>query len=303
MAVRGRRIDGLLLLNKCAGPSSNQALQRVRRLFEAAKAGHAGTLDPFAVGLLPILFGEATKFASHLSEAGKTYEATVLLGIRTTTGDITGELIEEKQVDVSVGDVQAALGSFRGSIVQTPPMYSALKQGGEPLYRRARRGEIVSRPARTVVISRIESIALRGTELDLVVDCSKGTYIRVLAEDLGEALGCGGTLRRLRRTRVGEFGLHDALDIDALEKMSMEARVARLSPVDAAVLHLPLSRLSPEQVRRIRLGQRIEAPEPASAPGPVRLYSDTSGEFLGLGEAENEWLHPRRLVSTPLGLR
>jgi tRNA pseudouridine55 synthase len=301
MAVRGRRLDGLLLLDKRAGPSSNQALQQVKRLFEAAKAGHAGTLDPFAVGLLPILFGEATKFASHVSEAGKTYEATVVLGRRTTTGDTTGELIEERETAVAAATVEAALRFFRGSVMQIPPMYSALKQDGEPLYRRARRGEVVPRAARTVEISRLELIALRGNELDLVVDCSKGTYIRVLAEDLGEALGCGGTLGRLRRSRVGEFDVHDALDAEALELMPMRAREQRLLPIDAPLLHLPLCRLSEQETRRLRLGQRVEFRQPACVPNPVRLYSDVSGEFMGLGEAEDEWLYPRRLVSSSPG--
>jgi tRNA pseudouridine55 synthase len=266
-------------------------LQRVKRLFDAAKAGHAGTLDPIAVGLLPILFGEATKFASHVSEAGKTYEATVVLGRRTTTGDATGELIEERDAAFSAAEVEAALDSFRGSVLQTPPMYSALKQDGEPLYRRARRGEVVSRAARSVE---------RTNEVDLVVDCSKGTYIRVLAEDLGAALGCGAMLGRLRRTRVGGFDIRDALEIDALEQMSMKAREERLLSVDAAVLHLPQSRLSQDETRRIRLGQRIEVSQPAAASGPVRLYNGASGEFLGLGEVENGWLRPQRLVASSL---
>jgi tRNA pseudouridine55 synthase len=295
--ARGRKIDGLLLLDKPAGPSSNQALQRVKRLLDAAKAGHAGTLDPFAVGLLPVLLGEATKFASYLSDAGKAYVATVILGRRTTTGDTTGALIEERRVQVSSEQVETALEAYRGSVLQVPPMFSALKQGGEPLYRRARRGEVVSRIARRVEITKLVITDLRANEVDLVVECSKGTYVRVLAEGLGETLGCGGTLGRLRRTRVGGFDVRDAFPLEVLEERDLAAREEFLLPVDAPVLHLPLSRLSPEKTRRIRWGQSIETSQLLSASGPLRLYSDESGEFLGLGEAQNGWLRAQRLVS------
>jgi tRNA pseudouridine55 synthase len=287
----------LLLLDKPAGPSSNQALQRVKRLFEAAKAGHSGTLDPFASGLLPILFGEATKFASYLSDAGKTYEATVILGKRTTTGDATGEVVEERPVGVSGQQVETALEGYRGSVLQVPPMYSALKQGGVPLYKRARRGEVVSRIARRVEITQLAMTGMRECEVDLLVACSKGTYVRVLAEDLGQALGCGALLGGLRRTGVGNFHVRDAFRLEDLEDRDLAAREDLLLPVDAALLHLPLSRLSQEKTRRIRWGQRVEAPQTASPSGPVRLYSDDSGEFLGLGEAENGWLRAQRLVS------
>ena len=292
-----RSVDGVLLLDKPSGPSSNQALQRVKRLFAARKAGHAGTLDPIATGLLPILLGEATKFSSYSLEAAKEYEATVLLGVRTTTGDLEGEVLRELPVEVNVDELEAALARFRGPIMQTPPMHSALKKDGQPLYRLARRGEHVAREARPVEIHRLDLVGVRGNEVDLVVACSKGTYIRVLAEDIGAALGCGATLKQLRRTRVGAFHIGQAVTLDALEAMTDEERVAMLLPADAGLEHLGAVRLSAFEARLVRNGQPVEIADPSRGrqEGPLRLYA--SDRFLGLGESRSGRLYPLRLIA------
>ncbi len=294
----GLAIDGILLLDKSTGPSSNQALQRVKRLFEARKAGHAGTLDPLATGLLPILLGEATKFASFSSEAGKAYEATVLLGVRTSSGDLAGDVIDRRPVTVGRDAVESALERFRGRISQTPPMHSALKHQGEPLYRIARRGDVVSRQPRTVEITMLSLMDIRGDELYLRVECSKGTYIRVLAEDLGAALGCGATLKRLRRTGVGDFAVDAAHEADALERMSPEQRLRTLLPVDAGLRDLPRLELTQEQAARLYQGQAVDlGPATASMPN-VRLYeAHGGGRFLGLGQSALGTLRASRLIS------
>ena len=294
----GRDVDGVLLLDKPAGPSSNQALQRVRRLFGACKAGHSGTLDPLATGLLPILFGEATKFASYSTDASKTYEATVLLGVRTSTGDITGEVLEEQAVQCSPQAIETALDRFRGSIHQTPPMHSALKRDGQPLYRMARRGEVVFREPRPVRIDELVLLGeIRRAEIGLRVACSKGTYIRVLAEDIGAQLGCGGTLKELRRTRVGSFDVRHAFPLNALEDMLPEEREATLLPVDAGLDELPDLVLSDDQVTRICRGQPVALQQSQIKTRTYRLYGKSSGSFLGLGEASGETLRALRLVS------
>jgi tRNA pseudouridine55 synthase len=288
------RVDGVLLLDKPAGPSSNQALQRVKHLFRARKAGHAGTLDPMASGLLPVLFGDATKFASYSADATKEYEATVLLGVRTSTGDLTGEVVERRPVESCADEINSVLGRFRGCILQTPPMHSALKRGGRPLYEMARRGQTIHREPRAV---RIHALVLRGTrpgEVDLRITCSKGTYIRVLAEDIGAALGCGGTLKVLRRTRVGDFDVDAATGVDALERMAPGERLRLLLPVDAALKHLPLVTLDDVQAARVGNGQPIEIRP--SGRGSMRMYAQASGRFLGLGEAADGTLRPLRLV-------
>jgi tRNA pseudouridine55 synthase len=202
--------DGALLLDKALGPSSNAALQQAKRLFGAAKAGHAGTLDPLASGLLVVLFGEATKFAGPLLDSDKEYLATLKLGEKTRTGDAEGEVLERRPVDVAEPRIEAALARFRGSIEQLPPMHSALKRDGVPLYKLARRGETVARQARRVSILRLELLRYASPHLELRVVCSKGTYVRTLAEDIGEALGTGAHLAALRRTGAGRFRIEDA---------------------------------------------------------------------------------------------
>lgn len=294
-----RQVDGVLLLDKPAGPSSNQALQRVKHLFGARKAGHAGTLDPMASGLLPIMLGEATKFASHSAEADKVYEATVLLGVRTSTGDLAGEVLERRPVDYSPSAVESVLARFRGSVLQTPPMYSALKLGGQPLYRMARRGQTVEREPRRIRIDELTLRSVRPDELDLRIACSKGTYIRVLAEDIGAALGCGAALKALRRTRVGRFTIDDATELAALEGMTSDERAALLLPVDAAVADLPEVTLNDVQAVRIGHGQPVEIPERRIGSGALRLYAGSSGRFLGLGEMADGTVRPLRLVGRP----
>lgn len=293
----GRPVDGVLLLDKPAGPTSNGILQRVKRWFEARKAGHAGTLDPLATGLLPVYFGEATKFASYSSDASKVYEATILLGVRTTTGDVTGEILEEQPVRCSRQAVESVLDRFRGSIFQTPPMYSALKHQGEPLYRLARRGQTVSREPRQVQINELSLLAVHDPEIELCVECSKGTYIRALAEDIGAALGCGGTLKSLRRTRVGSFDVAGAHTVDELEAMTVQARMSSLLPIDAGLVGLPRLGLVEEQTARVRNGQSVDVPGMGIGDGSVRLYDEDSETFLGLGEVSAGAVRVLRLVS------
>ena len=293
----GQAIDGLLLLDKPAGPSSNQALQRIKRLYGARKAGHAGTLDPLATGLLPVLLGEATKFASYSSEAAKTYEASVLLGLRTTSGDLAGEIVERRRVAVCRPDIEAALERFRGPIRQIPPMYSALKQQGEPLYRIARRGGVVARQPRAVHVSMLSLLDFRGEEIDLRIECSKGTYIRVLAEDLGAALGCGATLARLRRTGVGGFRVDAAVALETLERMSPHERLDALLPVDAGLVELPRLELPAEDAMRLRQGQAVDLAAARAQMASVRLYEQGSGRFLGLGQTARGTLRASRLIS------
>ena len=225
-------IHGVLLLDKSAGHSSNDALIKAKRFLNAEKAGHTGTLDPFATGLLPLCFGEATKFSQDLLEADKTYEATIHLGLRTDTGDTEGQILETLPVDVSCAQIDAVLKKFRGPIQQIPPMYSALKRDGKPLYEYARAGITLEREARAVVIHLLEVIDFTAPFLRLRVRCSKGTYIRVLGEEIGAALGCGGHLSALRRTQVGSLILRDALTLERLEQLGDDERLALLDPVD-----------------------------------------------------------------------
>lgn len=286
-------VDGVLLLDKPAGPSSNQVLQRAKRLLGARKAGHAGTLDPLATGLLPIVFGEASKFVSHAADAAKVYEATILLGLRTATGDITGEVLERRAVTIPRDRVDRVLDRFRGCISQVPPMYSAIKRDGQPLYRLARRGETVPRAPRAVRIDELTVLGCQGDELDVRIACSKGTYIRVLAEDIGAELGCGATLKRLRRIRVGPFDLGNATTLGELERLPPERRLTTLLPVDASVIGLPRLDLTRTEAAAIRHGQDLAPRTSGLAEGVYRLYA---GAFLGLGEVRSGTLRPVRLL-------
>jgi tRNA pseudouridine55 synthase len=286
-----------LLFDKASGPSSNQALQRVKRLFGARKAGHAGTLDPLATGLLPLIFGEATKFASYLSDAHKTYEATVLLGVRTTSGDVTGEVVERLPVDVTPEKLAAVIGRFIGEIEQVPPMYSALKRSGVPLYKLARRGEVIARPPRAIRIDELNVLGLSEDELVIRVRCSKGTYIRVLAEDIGAALGCGATLRCLRRTSVGAFEIAQAMTFDDLEVLDEVERLQRLLPPDSGLGHIPAIDVAASAARSLYQGKKVES-QPG-VEGLVRVYAAESGAFLGLGHALQGRLRSVRLVNLP----
>src|SRR3981189_266796 len=237
-------MDGALLLDKAVGVSSNRALQDVQKIFGAKKAGHAGTLDPLASGLLLVLFGEATKFAGLLLDADKEYLATLKLGERTSTGDAEGRLLEKKAVEVSNGAVLSVLARFRGAIEQLPPMHSALKRDGVPLYKLARRGETVERKARLVQIFELERLAFESPALEIQVRCSKGTYIRTLAEEIGNALGTGAHLTALRRTGSGPFRVADALTLEALAALQEAGRRERLLPLGALVGDLPQKRLA-----------------------------------------------------------
>jgi len=292
---KGDPVDGVLLLDKPAGITSNAALGRARRLLGARKAGHTGTLDPLATGLLPLTFGEATKFSSDLLDADKAYEARLRFGVTTRTGDAEGEVIARQTVDFDRAALEAVLSQFRGSIEQVPPMYSALKRDGRPLYQLARRGEVVERKPRPVQIGRLELLALDGDEAVLAVDCSKGTYVRVLAEDVGTRLGCGAHLSGLRRTRVGALSLEQAVTLDELETLDPAARRARLLPTDALLTGLPSVELGDSDAGRFAHGQRLPL---ALQPAPrVRVYG-SDARLLGLASVDERGvLAPQRLIA------
>jgi tRNA pseudouridine55 synthase len=286
-------IDAALLLDKPVGISSNRALQDVKKIYKVKKAGHAGTLDPLASGLLLLLFGEATKFAGPLLDADKEYLATVKLGEKTATGDAEGEVIERLPVQVSEAEIQQVLEKFKGATEQVPPMYSALKRGGVPLYELARKGESVTRPPRRVEISALEKIRFDAPMLELRVRCSKGTYIRTLAEDIAAALGTAGHVSALRRTASGGFRIEDAVSFEVLEKMDERERASRLLPLTALLAGLPRAQLDPAAETRFRKGQALphEGPE-----GLCGVYG--RGGVVGLGRAQAGRLHPMRLTAS-----
>jgi len=294
-ARRGDPVDGVLLLDKPSGITSNHALQKARRLLNAAKAGHTGTLDPLASGLLPLTFGEATKFSSDLLDADKGYRATVLLGVRTRTADAEGEVVATQPVEVTRAQLDAALSLLTGSIEQVPPMHSALKRDGRALYDYARAGVEVAREPRRVTIHRLVLVAFDGERVTIDVECSKGTYVRVLAEDLGDLLGCGAHLAALRRTRVGAMTLECSVSLAELEAMPAPERCERLLPVDALLAALPRIDLAEPQARRFLHGNPLEL---GGTPGRVRVYGPDE-QLLGLAERdEHGALNPRRLIAT-----
>ena len=269
----------MLLLDKPSGVSSNAALQRARRLFAAEKAGHTGTLDPLASGLLPVCFGEATKFAQSLLDADKRYRATVRFGVATTTGDAEGQVVDRGAVDFDRAALQAALAGFVGRIWQVPPRHSALKHQGKPMYAYARAGIDVPREPREVEIRGLSLVDWTPPDAIVDVACSKGTYVRVLAEDLGTALGTHAHLAALVRTGTGGFDLADAIAIDAIEALAPEDRLARLRPVDCLLDALPRLDLSADAARALCCGQTVVAPD--IAPARYRAY-DPSGAFVGV---------------------
>lgn len=298
-AILPQRVDGLLLLDKPLGITSNRALQNVKRLLQAAKAGHVGTLDPLASGLLPVCLGEATKFSTGAFGADKSYDAEILLGMTTTTGDTEGEVTSRQIVTTTREQVAAVLQRFTGVIEQTPPMFSALKRAGKPLYAYARAGLTVALEPRRVTIHEITMNGYSAERLQISVRCSKGTYIRVLAEDIGRALSCGATLAGLRRVAVGAFDLRRAVTLDHLEALPVEQRLACLLPVDSLLSALPELLLEAVRVRRMVTGQPSQT-ENMGGPGLIRLY-DQNRRFLGLGEIRPDgWLVPKRLVATPI---
>ncbi|MFC0133956.1 tRNA pseudouridine(55) synthase TruB [Massilia eurypsychrophila] len=291
-------VDGVLLLDKPVGLSSNDALIKAKRVLNAKKAGHTGTLDPFATGLLPLCFGEATKFSQDLLEADKTYETTVHLGISTNTGDTEGEAIATRDVNVTREDIEAVLAQFRGPIMQVPPMYSALKRDGKAYYEYAREGITLEREARPVTIHTLEFVAYEAPFLKLLVTCSKGTYIRVLGEDIGNALGCGAHLNALRRIQVGALTVEGMVTLETLQANA--APLSMLAPVDALLSSFPAVQLTDELAKRFLNGQRLAlGKEDIAVPqqqGRVRVYH---GDAL-LGTAnlqEFSILAPERLIA------
>lgn len=289
------RLDGVLLLDKPVGPSSSAALQAVKRLLNAQKAGHAGTLDPLASGLLPLLFGEATKFAQYGLDASKEYVADVRLGEATDTGDSEGQVLQRGPADAGEADVARALEKFRGDIVQVPPMYSALKHEGQPLYALARAGRSVERAPRPVRVHELELIARKEALLRLRIRCSKGTYVRQLAVDLGLALGTVAHLAALRRTAVGGMRIEQSVSLDDLQALGEQSRHTWLLAADHLLLELPRLDLGEEHSRRFQNGQAIELAAPA---GACRVYRG-DGPLLGVGEGRaGGRLHPVRLLAS-----
>lgn len=298
-----KNINGILLLDKSIGLTSNGALQRVKHLLGAKKAGHTGSLDPLATGMLPICFGEATKFSQYLLESDKQYRVLVKLGEKTTTGDAEGIVMATKPVtNMTLERITEALHGFTGEIQQIPPMFSAIKQNGKPLYELARLGIEVERAARTVTIFSVQCDGLQGDVFNLDVHCSKGTYVRTLVEDLGEALGCGAHVAGLRRVFVNPYQTAKMYTFAALEGFSKEFGTDALSqlllPVESSVQGLPAIKLSTSSAFYLRTGQPVMVPH-LPMEGLVRLYAE-EGSFMGVGEIlDDNRVAPRRLVSTP----
>lgn len=302
--VQRRPVHGVILLDKPLGLSSNQALQKVKWLLRAEKAGHTGTLDPLATGVLPLCFGAATKFSQQHLDADKVYETTVRLGLKTTTADAEGEVIEERPVTCSVGQVVEVLDRFMGPIRQVPPMHSALKKDGKALYEYAREGETVEREARDVVIHDLELLDMQlqsdAPFLKLRVACSKGTYIRALGEDIAEALGCGGHLTALRRVQTGPFTAGQCLTIEQLQAMQEDERLAALQPIDCLLQGYSPVTLDPDNAGRFLSGLRRRGSW-ADMPH-VRVYGDQPRALLGTAHTQAGELIPTRLLS-PLDIQ
>ena len=297
---RGRDIHGVFLLDKPQGMSSNDIMQKVKRIFQANKAGHTGALDPLATGMLPICLGEATKFSQFLLDADKRYLVTAKLGERTDTSDAEGQIVETRDVKVKTPEILTALEQFRGDILQVPTMFSALKHNGKPLYEYARQGITVEREARPITIFELNFIEYNAPYLTLEVHCSKGTYIRTLVDDLGEALGCGAHVTMLCRTAVADYPTEKMLDWNALqalaESQDLSLLDALLLPMDTAVAKLPALTLNESQTQGIGFGQRIKFDNLNRLQGQVRLFSHEN-RFLGVAVIdENNVIRPQRLV-------
>ncbi|WP_348944940.1 tRNA pseudouridine(55) synthase TruB [Chitinibacter sp. FCG-7] len=297
-----RKLNGVLLLDKPFGISSTSALNKCRWLFQAEKGGHTGVLDPYATGLLPLCFGEATKFAQRMLDADKAYRAHVRFGETSTTLDAEGEITVTGTAPESIEAVKAAIARFIGPIMQTPPMYSALKVAGKPMYEYAREGIELERKARPITIYAIELISYDAPELVIDVRCSKGTYIRVLAQDLGETLGCGAYLTGLRRTLTGGFRLEDAISLDEFIALDLEARDALLLPEESLLSNLPVLQLTGAQAKLICNGMPVRDIE-SGVVGEVKLYAalenQDNARFVGLGEVGADGvLRSKRLLAT-----
>ncbi|MDF7676264.1 tRNA pseudouridine(55) synthase TruB [Neisseriaceae bacterium ESL0693] len=294
-----RLLNGVLLLDKDRGLSSNSALQRSRFLYRAAKAGHTGILDPLATGLLPVCFGEATKFSQYLLNADKAYLATLHIGAATTTGDAEGDIIARATEVVSLAQLEAAIAAFTGTITQTPPMYSALKYQGKPLYEYARAGITIERNTREVTIYQIELVKFDLPEIVLKVTCSKGTYIRTLAEDIAKYMGTLAHLTGLRRMATAGFHLDDAYTLAALTQMDSEKRDQLLLSCDVLVQHLPQLTLDDNDILRLQHGQHVHVSENYGTMSPLRIYTQTN-RFIGLAcyQPEASCLRALRLMNT-----
>jgi tRNA pseudouridine55 synthase len=296
---RGRDVHGILLLDKPMGLTSNEALQRVKFLYRARKAGHTGSLDKMATGLLPLCFGDATKFTSFLLESDKRYLATFKLGVETATGDALGEVTRQSSVPVFTEEkIETVLSGYRGPIEQIPPMYSALKKEGKRLYELAYQGIEIEREPRTITIHRIVLLRLGPDAVDLEICCSKGTYIRTLAQDIGRELGCGAHVAALRRTGAGPFTERQMISLAELEQLAavgFPALDVKLVGIDAALADLPAVELAATVADYLCDGQAVMVPH-APTSGMLRLYSQR-GDFLGVGEVlDDARVAPRRLL-------
>jgi tRNA pseudouridine55 synthase len=304
---KGRSINGIVLLDKPTGISSNHALQRVKRIFFANKAGHTGALDPLATGMLPICLGEATKFSQFLLDSDKRYTVTATLGIRTTTSDSQGDLVSERAVAVNQQQLDDALNTFRGDIMQVPSMYSALKHKGQPLYKYAREGITIERDARPITVYEINQLRFENNEVDLDIHVSKGTYIRTIVDDLGELLGCGAHVSMLRRTQVADYPYQRMVTVDQLEALIEQAKESDVSPyelldplllaMDSAVKNYPEVNLSLEMGDYILHGQPVQI---SGAPDDtiVRLTVGDEHTFIGVGQMNDDGLiAPKRLAN------
>lgn len=298
---KGRDIDGIFLLDKPQGVSSNDIMQKVKRLFNANKAGHTGALDPLATGMLPICLGEATKFSQFLLDSDKRYLVTAKLGERTDTSDADGQVVQVRDIQVDTAQILAALEDFRGEILQVPTMFSALKHQGKPLYEYARQGIVVDREARPITIFELKFMGYEAPFLTLEVHCSKGTYIRTLVDDLGEKLGCGAHVTMLRRLAVAQYPIEAMMTFDALQQFAETHSVleqdALLLPMDTAVANLPALALDESQTQAVGYGQRVKFENSQQCYGQVRLFS-WDNRFLGVAEVdERNVIRPSRMVN------
>ena len=302
---RGKAITGVLVLDKPLGWTSGLAVSRVKRLFDASKVGHTGSLDQLATGVLPLCFGEATKLSGFLLNSDKRYEVRIRLGVRTDSGDAEGKVIASAELDafeIDEARIEAALDRFRGPIDQVPPMYSAVKREGQPLYKLARKGMEVEREPRRVEIYRNQLVAYDGQDISLLIDCSKGTYVRTIADDLGELFGCGAHVVELRRTKAGPFEIGDCVQFDALKSRKFEgaeALLQEIKPSACVVQAFPRVNLTNAGLWHVRHGQPVMVPH-APSHGWVRLHGDGLGDngFVGVGEVLDDGrIAPRRMIA------
>jgi len=300
--TKWRSVDGIVLLNKPIGLSSNQALQRVRRLYRAAKAGHTGALDPLATGMLPLCLGEATKFSQFLLDADKRYITCIQLGKRTTTGDREGDVLTDEAIPVLTDDeLESILNRFRGEIEQIPPMYSALKHEGKPLYEYARQGIVIERKRRRVTITNLTLVSRTEDTLTLDIQCTKGTYIRTIGEDIGEALGCGAHLHSLHRVSTAGYSPEGMLTLEEFESIAEKGEDALdsyLMSMDTAVEHLNKVELSTHDTKEMLFGRPVSNATSLDNETLVRLYDQSTQRFLGLGMIKEAFIKPHRLVNT-----